>query len=203
MPLAKSASASLRSDERSSQRSLILRVGLIATAERASFCLIRNISPFGLEAKLFGDPPSDTALQILIGDESPISGRVAWLKEPLIGIQFDSAVDARTIFRAAQKRTPARRRSTPRVKTMARGVLNTEGRSYPVRLTDIGPSGAKLSIGTIKHLGPAVVLNLPDLPPLKAFVRWNSGDEIGIAFQTPLPIQIIAEWIDGRVRVIA
>lgn len=197
------SAANFEDDRRSRRQALVLRVALVTTADRAWFCLVKNISPFGLQAKVFGSLLQDTAVEVCIGDEDPIPGRVAWIKESLAGIEFNSAVDAETILRVAQKRSPKRRRSNPRVKAMARGLLSTDGRKYAVKLSDIGPSGARLHIGKISSLGPSVILTLPDLPPLKAFVRWNGGNELGLAFQTPLPIQIIAEWIDSRIRILA
>jgi len=35
---------------------------------------------------------------------------------------------------------------------------------------------------------------------LKAYVRWTDRDEAGLLFEAPLPMQVIAEWVDGRMR---
>ncbi len=52
------------------------------------------------------------------------------------------------------------------------------------------------------RLGPSVMVTLPDLPTIKAFVRWqDERQELGLAFEAPLPIQLIAEWMNERMNV--
>jgi hypothetical protein len=49
--------------------------------------------------------------------------------------------------------------------------------------------------------GDRAIVALADLPSLDAFVRWTSGDEAGLVFEAPIPMQVIAPWIEGRVRL--
>jgi hypothetical protein len=37
------------------------------------------------------------------------------------------------------------------------------------------------------------------MPTLKAHVRWAEDDEMGLFFESPIPIQIIAGWLDEGV----
>ena len=41
------------------------------------------------------------------------------------------------------------------------------------------------------------------LPSLNAYVRWSDGEQSGLIFETPIPMQIIAHLIEGRTRVAA
>ena len=85
-------------------------------------------------------------------------------------------------------------------------MLNTvlDGRrNLPAVLRDISSIGAKVCTSQALQQDIAVVLDLPDLPPLKASVRWTHGTESGVAFETPLPMPMIAHWIDGRIKVSA
>ena len=188
---------------RAERQALILRVALISSAARAHFCLVKNISPLGLQVKVFGRFPADAAVTIRVGDEEPLYGRVAWVEQPHAGIEFDSPVDPDALLRIAQKCPVTRRRSLPRATAMARAALRSNGRTYGVELRDISASGAKVRTGRIKSLEGSIVLTLPDLPPMKAFVRWTDGEYAGLSFATPLPIQIIAGWLDERIRVSA
>lgn len=190
-------------ERRVDRQALILRVALICSADRAHFSLVKNISPLGLQVKLFGRFPADAAVTIRVGDEEPLLGRVAWVEQPHAGIEFEAPVDPDTLLRIAQKGPGTRRRSLPRATAMARATIRTNGRTYGAELRDISASGAKLRTGTIKSLGPAVILTIPDLPPMNAFVRWTDDEHVGLSFATPLPIQIIAGWLDDRVRVSA
>ena len=50
---------------------------------------------------------------------------------------------------------------------------------------------------------PSVFLTLPELPTIRAHVRWADEAELGLFFESPIPIQIIAGWLGGRLRVSA
>lgn len=198
------SAAALQEDRRADRQTLVLRVALVTGVDRATFCLVRNVSLLGIQVKIFGALPASEAVEVTIGDEDPIPGRIAWVKAPLAGIEFEPAIEPETMLRLTQKKCPRRRRSSPRVTAVARGLLRTNGRTLAVELRDIGAFGAKIRTGTTsKRLGPFAMLILPDLPAIKAFVRWTDGDEIGLAFEAPLPIQIVAGWVDGRIRVSA
>jgi hypothetical protein len=182
----------------------VLRVALLTGSDRATFSLVRNISSLGIQVKLFGQLPTSESVQVRIADEDPIPGRIAWVKDSLAGIEFDAPIEPETILRLAQKKSQKRRRASPRMTAMARGLLRTNGRTYAIELRDIGAFGAKIRTShAIKCFGPSVMLVLPDLPPIKAFVRWTADDEMGLAFQSALPIQIIAAWVDSRIRISA
>src|SRR4051812_48164041 len=104
--------------------------------------------------------------------KAPVPGRVAWIRDELVGIEFASPIEPETMLRLSQKRSQSHRRSSPRVTAMARGLLRTNGRTYPVELRDIGAFGAKIRTSRPpKRLGPSVMLVLPDLPAIKGFVR--------------------------------
>jgi hypothetical protein len=189
-------------DQRRFERqALISRVVLLSSKDRAWYSVVKDISPLGLQVKMFGTISDDLLVDIRIGDEDAIAGRIAWVEQCLAGIEFRVQVDPETLLRIAQKRRPKKRRSLPRVNAMARALLRTRGRSYPVELRDISASGAKLRTCRIRRYGPTIILILPDLPPIKAFVRWRDREDLGIAFEVPLPIQVIAGWLDERVRV--
>jgi hypothetical protein len=43
------------------------------------------------------------------------------------------------------------------------------------------------------------MVELQGLPAIKGYIRWSDGEESGVAFETMIPMQIIAGWINGRV----
>jgi hypothetical protein len=180
---------------------MILRVGLLAYGERSTFCLVKNISPMGAQLRLYGRVTEGSNVTLRVGDEDPVSGRIAWVKDVSAGMEFESPLEAATLLRAMQKLPAAKRRSSPRVKIAARVLLRTDGRSYPGELLDVSAIGARIRTSRPVRLGPSILVTLPDLPTIKAFVRWNEGTDLGLAFNEPLPIQLIAEWMNERVNV--
>lgn len=180
---------------------MVLRVGIIDDGGRPSFCLVRNISPVGVEVQLFGQLARAPEVRLRVGDEDPLPGRVMWVREQMAGIRFNSMLEPERMLRITQKLAPTRRRSTPRVSASARAILRTGGRRYSAELCDISTSGAKVRTERMVTLGPSVILTLPDMPTIKSYVKWVADLEAGLVFDAPLPIQIIAGWLDERVNV--
>lgn len=180
---------------------MILRIGVLEQADRTSFCLIRDISPTGVQIRLYTTKFTAGPATIRVADEAGIIGHIAWIQNSLAGIKFESGIDPQTFLRFQQKLTPVRRRSLPRIKVAARASLRSGGRKYPAVLCDISNIGAKVRTSRELQEDVAVILDLPDLPSQRAYVRWAEGLEAGVVFEKPIPMQAMAEWIDGRIKV--
>jgi hypothetical protein len=185
----------------SPRQTMILRVGLLAHGERSTFCLVKNISPMGAQLRLYGQVAEGISVTLAVGDEDPVRGQIAWAKDGTAGVEFENPLDATTLLRAMQKLPATKRRSSPRVKTAAHALLRTGGRSYPGQLLDVSAVGARVRTPRPIRIGPSIMVTLPDLPTIKAFVRWNEETELGLAFNEPLPIQLLAEWMNDRVNL--
>lgn len=191
-------------ERRKGQRqTTVLRVGVLNDGEENAFCIVRNISPIGVQVRLFGKLGRGSEVSLRVGDEDPLSGRVVWVRDQLAGIRFNATLEPERLLRVTEKVSLARRRSSPRLNASARAILRTGGRTYPAELRDISTSGAKVRTLTDVRFGPTLMLTLPDLPPIKTYLRWVADREVGLVFETPLPIQIIADWLDERVTVSA
>lgn len=186
--------------KRTRQR-MVLRVGIIDDGRRPSFCLVRNISPGGVQVKLFGGLARGSEVCLRVGDEDALPGRVVWVRDGMAGIRFNAMLEPERMFRVIQKLASAKRRSSPRVSASARATLRTAGRNYSAELCDISTSGAKVRTQRAVTLGHSVMLTLPDMPTMKTYVRWVVDCEAGLVFEAPLPIEIIAGWLDERVNV--
>lgn len=186
--------------ERNRQK-MVLRVGIIDDGQRPSFCLVRNISPAGVQVKLFNQLARGTEVRLRVGDEDPLAGRVMWVRDKVAGIQFDALLEPERMLRVTQRLAPTKRRSSPRVSAFARATLRTGGRTYSAELCNISASGAKVRMQRTVTLGPSVMLTLPDMSAIKTYPRWVAEHEVGLVFETPLPIQTIADWLDQRVNV--
>ena len=191
------------SDERRSEKreALVLRVGVISSNESTSFCLVKNISPRGMLVKLFGRAADGACVFVRVGDEPGISGRVAWVNDQFAGIEFIDELRPETLLRVAQKLAPTKRRSSPRVSTAAKVIVRTAGTCSVGTVLDISAMGARVQLGRLIKVGPTAIITLPGFLALRAFARWQEDREVGLAFETPLPIALIASWIDEQVCV--
>jgi hypothetical protein len=194
--------SSYSSDRRSGTRhTLVLRVAIISDGDRASLCLLRNISNEGVQIKAYCTLEVGTPVEIIVAEEDPIGARIAWVEDRLAGVSFNHKLPLSTLLRVKQQTKEGRRRTSPRVNTESLATLRTCGRAYRVNLTDISTTGAKLQ--TRERLPPSgsAVLVLPDMPPLSAFIRWSDDHDLGLSFSSPLPLEVISRWLIGRRHV--
>jgi hypothetical protein len=174
---------------------MVFRVGLLEFGGKTTFCLLRNISPNGAQVKLYSAIPEGSDVSLCVGDEKAVDGRVAWTRNGLAGITFKCPLDATTLLRVKQMEAPQRRRASPRASASGSAILRTGGREYSAKLVDISTTGAKIFTARPIEPGNTAALVLPRLPSLRAFVRWTQGRDTGLTFESPMPIQVIAEWL--------
>jgi len=190
-------------DRRANERhTMILRVGVVAQNGKTSFCLVRNVSASGVQVKLYTGSFTRGDILFRVADENAVEARIAWIENDLAGVKFHDDIEPATMLRLQQKLTPARRRSIPRIRAAASTAIRIGGRSIAATLCDISSIGAKVRSSRSLPVGGVAHVRFPDLPELKAFVRWNQGSESGLVFETPIPMNVIASWIEGRLRVI-
>lgn len=193
----------LEERRREARYTLILRAGVLEQEGKTSFCLVKNVSAAGVQLKVYTQPLLNAAVSLRVADEQPVTGRLAWIKNDTAGISLAEDMDAVTLLRVQQKLRPSRRRAFPRMCVEASAILRTSGRVHRATVHDISSLGVRLRAKAKLQAGDRTIVEFADLPSINAFVRWTDGDEAGLYFETPIPMQIIAQWIEGRVRVIA
>jgi hypothetical protein len=172
-----------------------LRVGLLEQDGRSIFCLVKNISAAGVQVRPYGRISEGTIVSIRVGDENSIPGTVVWSRDGSAGVEFEQPLSPEALLQFGQKMVSHRRRAGPRVITELRACLRTAGIRHSVTVCDLSMAGARLRTALPVTFGDTTLIEVPGLPSLKAFVRWSDGDEHGVTFQTPLPIQIIADLL--------
>lgn len=185
--------------ERRSQKRqmMILRAGLIEQGDNRFFCLVRNVSPAGIQAKLFGACARRGEVMVRVADEKPIAGRIVWIRAGNAGIAFDRVIDPSTLLRLQQKLSPARRRSMPRVKATSYAALLIDGRIVQAVIRDISSLGVRLTTSRALEVGASASIRIPHLPEMKAYVRWTEFSDSGLVFATPVPMHIIGQWMES------
>ena len=194
-----------RLEERRKEKrfTLILRVGVLEQMDKVSLCLVKNISSTGVQIKFYTHPIVGNEATIRVADEPSVKGHVVWIKGDVAGLSFDEELDAARVLRVRQKLGPNRRRSVPRVSVNASATLRTGGRTRHATICDISSLGARIRTSSNLAEGDRAVISFAELPPISAFVRWCDGNEVGLAFETPIPMQVIARWIEGQLKLSA
>lgn len=82
----------------------------------------------------------------------------------------------------------------PRWDIQCRARIRIGNRQYAGYIHNISPAGAKLrTISSIRKLG-AVILKLPDLPPIRCQLRWSDGYNAGVAFERTFARDEFSMW---------
>lgn len=186
---------------REARHTLILRVGVLEQYGKSSLCLVKNISSSGVQLKCYSRPVVEGYASIRVADETPVPGQIVWLDGDVAGMSFNTELNAEALLRVRQKMKPQKRRSTPRIDVEASACLRTGGRICRALVCDISSMGARVRTPSPLVAGDRAIVTLTDLPSIDAYVRWSSGEEAGLVFETPIPMQVIAHWIEGRVRL--
>ena len=177
---------------------LVLRAGVLKQKGRTSFCMVKNISTTGVQLKTYAAPVLHAKATLSVADEQPVSGRIAWIKGDTAGISLDRELNSETLLRVQQKLRPDKRRSIPQIDVQASAQLRTGARicAQPCSTS----RALELACGQIRSFTcvDRVLVEFADLPSISAHVRWVDDGEIGLAFDTPVPI-IIAQWMEGRI----
>jgi hypothetical protein len=74
-------------------------------------------------------------------------------------------------------------------------------RQYAAYLDNASEGGVKLSTGSRIVPADKVIVQIPDLPPLKGELRWSSGREAGVAFPLVDGLGSISQWLERRSAV--
>lgn len=184
-------------DRRDGDRHLTLfRVGTMLLEGRRELCLIKNISAGGAMLRLYtGGLKIGQALTVELKCGQPFTGKVAWVREPNVGLEFERPIDV--IAMLSQSEDGPRPRM-PRIETSS-GVTIREGASiHRGRACDISQGGLKVATTVAFPRNAEVVVTLPGLAPQPAVVRWTDGGFAGITFNRLLPLPTLIEWLQHR-----
>jgi hypothetical protein len=191
-------------ERRNGQRfTLILRVGVLEQSAKSSLCLVKNISSTGAQIKFYTRPIIGQPASIRVADEPSVEGHVVWVKGETAGLSFDAEMDSARLLRVREKLGPNRRRRVPRVSVNSPATLRTGGQIRRATIYDISSQGARVRTSTTLLTGDRAVVAFFGLPEISAFVRWSNGGEAGLAFEHSIPMQMIADWIEGQLRLSA
>ena len=193
------ADAAARRDRRRDIRHLtILRVGLIVTDDSRELCLVRNISAGGLMALVYSPFELDQAVAIELKTNEAIPGRVTWVRESSIGIEFDERIDVSEVLSSAAVLDNGWRPRMPRVPVDRLATLRAGSRTYWVNACDISQGGVRVEADQPLEIGAETVVTLENFRPVQGVVRWRRENQAGISFNHVIPFHELSRWLTER-----
>jgi hypothetical protein len=193
-----SAFIAAQADRRQGQRLItILRVGKMICARNQELCLIRNISEGGLMAHVYS--PHDVGDRVVIELKSDhcVTGTIGWVQDDNVGIVFDERIDVTEILR---NRGPegGRKARAPRLDVRGYARLRIGADTWRVEVSDLSQGGAKVKVDGYLPLDEDAVVTIDGLRPVKAVIRWQEDEYVGLEFLPLIPLDELVHWLDLR-----
>jgi hypothetical protein len=181
-------------DRRGGERHLTLfRVGSMLVEGRRELCLIKNISGGGAMLRLYmGGLAVGQVLTVELKCGQPLRGKVAWVREPNVGLVFDEPIDV--VAMLSQNEDGPRPRM-PRIQCSSFVTLREGASIFRGRACDISQGGVKVETPMLFSRNAEVVVSLPGLPPQAGIVRWTDNGFAGITFNRLLSLPTLIEWL--------
>jgi hypothetical protein len=99
---------------------------------------------------------------------------------------------------ASDQKADRDRRRFARFDVQCRARIRIGTRQYAGYIHNISQGGARLrTISPIRKVG-AVILRLPDLPPLRCRLCWTDAYHAGVLFELALPQNELRRWTKSR-----
>jgi hypothetical protein len=184
-----------RSDDRS--KISVYRSAMLRWSGYEALCLIRNISPGGMMARLHTSLPAGEPVWVEIRSGQEISGKIAWSADGMVGVQFDARIDVLEVLHAPVHGEPGLVQRMPRLRIACPVGLLADGVRQTLDLVDVSQGGAKVEADFLRE-GDEVTLSIRGLEPRRGVVRWAHDGRAGIAFLAAIPFDTLARWALDR-----
>lgn len=180
------------------RQATVMRVATIRGPAGKELCIVRNISAGGLQARVYRHRKAGDVIDIEFKEGQVLRGTIVWARDYRIGVQFHAMADLEDLLTSRWSGEGAIPRPRPfRLEVDCPAILRAGSRLLSVRVKDLSQGGAKLLVQepvTERN----VLLSVPELPSLEGIIRWQSNKMAGMAFNEPLAVSMLAEWIGDR-----
>jgi hypothetical protein len=176
----------------------LLRVALLHGGGESDICVVKNVSPNGLSARVYRKLVAGEQVQIEFRSGELLGGSVVWERECDVGIVFPERIDVAAVLASGSVIEAGKRRALPRISVECVGKLSTALESIEIVLRDISQGGANIEAKAAIADKTNVRLSLPALPLITGVVRWSSGTNFGVSFNEYIAFEQLARWIQAR-----
>ena len=173
----------------------ILRVGALIGPAGRELCLIRNISAGGLMAHVYSRHSAGEEVAIELRGNEPIAGKVLWVRESNVGVQFHQPIDVADMLSSQALLDHGWQPRMPRVEVDRLATVRCGARLYGVNTRDISQGGVKVETDQPLEVGAEIVLTLDRFRPIHGVVRWCSHGLAGLAFNQTIPFGELMAWL--------
>jgi hypothetical protein len=171
---------------------LLLRVAKLVVDGCEFPCVLRDVSPGGIRARLFVPLPDQAGCTLELGNGARFAIEPVWQRDGEAGFRFREApVDLALLI---EEPSPFPRRHL-RLRLEAPLLVHSlaDDLALSGRLTDLSQHGAAAELGPGLALRQLVRLELPGCAPIDARLRWRRGTAHGLVFDRCFRLDELAE----------
>lgn len=176
----------------------VLRAGILHLKGSKQLCLVRNISSGGLMARVYSSLEVEEILEVELRPGELLAASVTWKNESSVGLKFAVEVDVPNLLATPWVAERHHRPRVPRIAATARCRIREGSRIYTAQLKNISLGGVGLNADVNLAGHTELIVSIPDLPPLRALLRWSDGQAAGLSFAQPLRFESLALWLRNR-----
>ena len=182
-------------DRRSDARTAtVFRPVLIESDEFAGFCLVRNLSETSIMGHVYTDFAENLPVTIHFGQDTKVSGTLAWCTDGHVGVRFSHPVDVDGILaQITAKIVNGKLNRALRLQIRCEAKLVIGDRTLTTEVQDVSQRGVKIIASFIRP-GDELYVEMTGLERRKATVRWTKNGEAGLNFVRPLSFEQLANW---------
>ena len=182
-------------DRREASRNMaVLRVAVLIRGETRQLCLVRNISPGGLMARIFSDVAAGDPVEVELQADRRISGRIAWTQDGHAGLQFDRPIDIGDVLTPPALKAGWRLRM-PRLPVDRLAMIRSGAEISFASTRNVSQGGVQVISERPLERGLAVVVTLEGFRPIEGVVRWQRDGCCGISFNQVIPPADLSRWL--------
>lgn len=170
---------------------LLLRMAKLICGRGEFLCIVRDVSETGASVKLFHPLPAagDMLLELPNGDRHPVE--TVWQDEGKAGFRFRRPADLSRLIE-----NPSEFPKRPvRVSLTVPAELCFAGRVLAAEIRNISQQGALIACGEKLPIFQRLMLRAPEMPEIRAKVRWRRDDECGLVFEDTFQFGELAQVV--------
>lgn len=172
----------------------VLLIGRADFGGRAHACLVLNISEKGLMARFLAPPHVGEPINVQLRGLGPAEATVRWTRGACAGMEFTAPQPLAPVLNPSS--VAGQRPRTPRFAIARDGLLEVNGATHPVHVTDVSVGGMTLTGAPRLRMESHARLRLVDTPLIFAgTLCWQEEERLGLEFVRPLTLQKLAEAI--------
>lgn len=167
---------------------------LIETEEFTGYCLVTNLAPDGMKAKVYATFSRQQPISVHFASHELIRGTLVWSEPNQVGVQFHRRIDVASVLSSlAGKNVGIGPNRPPRLPTSCVAEISVGDRFQFAEVQDISQRGAKLLTG-LGRPGQKVAVQIDELDERSATVQWSRSGSAGLVFSEPLTFHELAQF---------